>query len=379
MASNAAVHRSALGGRGPGILTGGWVLCGLGIILVALRLWAASKKAGKLRWDFFWITLAIVWCIASHACFTVALYSGIGNHAKALKYSEIFNALHWVWISLFVGIVGGVFSKFAIIALLLEVQSPNAKKRRFLLWAIGGILAATGLTQILLSWLKCEPIAKLWNPTLSGSCPRALEAANFSYFQGAINAASDIFLSLYPITIVWHLQTSLKVKIGFCALMAAGAIPSLAVIVRTTQLKALSSSKDITWDFGPFMIWASTELWTVIIIGSIPPLRPLFLRLFSKVSSQVTPSRGTAGRTEATDNKTGFSMSRLNKSALEKKGGFSTHTAQVIDLESDGSTENVLANDHLARGITVRHDVDIETGVATGRPSDVSSSIGQGR
>lgn len=127
------------------------------------------------------------------------------------------------------------------------------------------------------------------------------------------------------------------------------------------------------------MIWASTELWTVIIIGSIPPLRPLFLRLFSKVSSQVTPSRGTGGRTEATDNKTGFSMSRLNKSALEKKGGISTHTAQVIDLESDGSTENVLANDHLARGITVRHDVDIETGIATGRPSDVSSSIGQGR
>ncbi|PNS13883.1 hypothetical protein CAC42_1374 [Sphaceloma murrayae] len=364
--------RSALGGRGPAILAGGWILCGLGVILVALRLWAARQKAGKLRWDFFWITLAITWCIASHACFTVSLNYGLGNHVKNLRYSEIFNALHWVWISLFVGIVGGVFSKFAIIALLLEVQSPNAKKRRMMLWMIGAILALTGLTQILLSWLKCEPVAKLWNPTLAGTCPGALRAANFSYFQGAVNAATDIFLSLYPITIVWNLQTTIKVKIGFCALMAAGAIPSLAVIIRTLQLKNLSRSKDVTWDFGPFMIWASAELWTVIIIGSIPPLRPLFLRLFSKVSSQVATSKGTGARTDL-GGQTGFTMSKINKSALEKKGGISTHTEHVLDLESDGSTENVLANDHLARGITVTHDIDVKN--TLGRPSDVSDDI----
>ncbi|KAF2221427.1 hypothetical protein BDZ85DRAFT_283498 [Elsinoe ampelina] len=370
-----AAKRSALGGRGPGIMAGGWVLCGLGIILVLLRLWAASKKAGKLRWDFLWITLGILWCIASHACFTVALNYGIGNHVRNLRYSEVFDALHWMWISLFVGIVGGVFSKFAIISLLLEVQSPNAKGRRIMLWTLGGILGATGLTQILLSWLKCEPVAKLWNPTLPGVCPRAVQAANFSYYQGAINAFADIFLSLFPITIVWNLQASKKVKIGFCALMAFGAIPSIAVIIRTTLLKRLATSKDITWDFGPFMIWASTELWSVIIIGSIPPLRPLFLRLFSKVSSQVTTSRGTGARTQNTQDRTGIGMSKLNRSALDKKGGISTHSRQIIDIESDGSTENVLANDHLAKGIMVKHDVEIETG----RPSDVSSGVGRAR
>ncbi|KAG8623353.1 hypothetical protein KVT40_008329 [Elsinoe batatas] len=130
-------------------------------------------------------------------------------------------------------------------------------------------------------------------------------------------------------------------------------------------------------DFGPFMIWASTELWTVIIIGSIPPLRPLFLRLFSKVSSQITPSRGTGARTQNTQDRTGISMSKLNRSALDKKGGISTHSRQIIDIESDGSTENVLANDHLAKGIMVKHDVDIETN--PGRPSDVSSGVGRAR
>ncbi|KAF4554018.1 Hypothetical protein D9617_5g068940 [Elsinoe fawcettii] len=376
----ATPKRSALGGRGPGILAAGWVLCGLGIILVLLRLWGASKKAGKLRWDFFWITLAILWCIASHACFTVALNYGIGNHVRALRYSEVFDALHWMWISLFVGIVGGVFSKFAIIALLLEVQSPNAKKRRIMLWALGGILAVTGLTQILLSWLKCEPVAKLWNPTLPGVCPRAVQAANFSYYQGAINAFADIFLSLFPITIVWNLQANMRVKIGFCLLMAFGAIPSIAVIIRTTLLGKLATSKDITWDFGPFMIWASTELWTVIIIGSIPPLRPLFLRLFFKVSSQITTSKDrTGGRTNNTGgDRTGISMSKMKSSMLDnKKGGISTHSRHVIDIESDGSTENVLANDHLANGIMVKHDVEIET--AAGRPSDVSSGVGRAR
>lgn len=32
----------------------------------------------------------------------------------------------------------------------------------------------------------------------------------------------DIILALYPVSIVWNLQASLKMKIGFCLLMAGG-------------------------------------------------------------------------------------------------------------------------------------------------------------
>jgi len=31
------------------------------------------------------------------------------------------------------------------------------------------------------------------------------------------------------------------------------------------------------------MFWAAIELWLLIILGSIPPLRPLFKRLFQKI------------------------------------------------------------------------------------------------
>ncbi|KAF4547362.1 Hypothetical protein D9617_45g091400 [Elsinoe fawcettii] len=355
----ANTKRLALGGRGPAILTGGWILCGLGIMLVSLRLWATSRKAGRLRWDFLWVAFAIVWCIASHACFTVALYHGIGSHVRFLTYAEVFHALHWVWISLFVGIIGGIFSKFAIIALLLEVQSPHARGRRLLLWTLGVVLAATGVCQICLSLFKCEPVPKLWNPTLPGTCPRATAAAKFSYFQGAVNASADIFLSLFPITIVWNLQASMRTKIGFCLLMAFGAIPSIAVIIRTTLLKKLAASQDITWDFGPFMIWASTELWSVIIIGCIPPLRPLFLRLFVKEINSMGRSGGTRGSTHETSvgicidvivPKTGVTNAHPKSESMANY----PHDGADEGIRGYGSTDNVLAGDHL-RGESYRN------------------------
>lgn len=38
----------------------------------------------------------------------------------------------------------------------------------------------------------------------------------------ALHVAFDFILAIYPITIVWDLQTNFKLKVGFCILMAGG-------------------------------------------------------------------------------------------------------------------------------------------------------------
>ncbi|KAF4556658.1 Sucrase/ferredoxin-like protein 2 [Elsinoe fawcettii] len=269
-----ASKRPTFGGEGPDMLRGTCILPILGTLLVALRLVTANRKAREVRWDAVWIGIGIVWAIASYITFAYSVSIGIGNHVRALTYSQIFEALRWTWVSIFVGLVAGIFAKLAIIALLLGVQPHSATKTRTMLWGLGILLAATNVTQIILTLNKCKPLAKLWNPTIEGVCPLVNVSAQFSYYQGGIHAFADIFLSLFPITIVWNLQASKKVKIGFCALMASGSIPSVAVITRTTLLKKLSTSKDITYDFGHFMLWATLELWTVVIINKMPTSPP---------------------------------------------------------------------------------------------------------
>ena len=36
----------------------------------------------------------------------------------------------------------------------------------------------------------------------------------------------------------------------------------------------------------PLVIWACTENWLVLILGSLPPLRPLFRQVFHSISAQ---------------------------------------------------------------------------------------------
>lgn len=45
------------------------------------------------------------------------------------------------------------------------------------------------------------------------------------------------------------------------------------------------------------MIWGGTELWCIIILGSIPPLRPLFAKLFGRARNMTSygSHRGTSG------------------------------------------------------------------------------------
>ena len=48
--------------------------------------------------------------------------------------------------------------------------------------------------------------------------------------------------------------------------------------MRTHYTTILRKPRDPTYDLVTFLGWASTELWLVTIIASVPPLRPLFIR-----------------------------------------------------------------------------------------------------
>ncbi|KAF4547226.1 Hypothetical protein D9617_52g060470 [Elsinoe fawcettii] len=155
-----------------------------------------------------------------------------------------------------------------------------------MLYGLSILILMSTLVQLCLSLLQCEPIDKLWNPNLQGSCSRLKLASDWSYFQGAVSVLADTALALWPITIVWNLQTTLGNKLMICSLMGVGVVPAITVILRMTMLPYLTPGGDLTYDFYHFMLWSTLELWLVIILGSLPPLRPLFIRVLYDVVTQ---------------------------------------------------------------------------------------------
>ncbi|KAF2219733.1 hypothetical protein BDZ85DRAFT_242936 [Elsinoe ampelina] len=216
----------------------------------------------------------------------------------------VFKAAHYNYIALFVGQSALNFVKFSVIALLLSVQGPDAKKRKYFLWVLGGLSFLGSIIQIILTFTSCHPMERLWKPIIPGSCPGRDLSYNWNRFQGVQHGVTDIILAVWPISIVWNLKTSVNVKVGFCVLMAVGIIPGIASFVRVTQLENLRSTTDATYDMPLFTVWTVVEAWLAVILSSIPPLRPLFLRLIYGItgstgagSSKTRPSGGVSRMT----------------------------------------------------------------------------------
>ena len=100
---------------------------------------------------------------------------------------------------------------------------------------------------------------------------------------------------------------------------------AVAASMRTRYTFILSHPKDPTYDLVTFLAWASTELWFVIIIASIPPLRPLFLRW--------------AGNTKKVISRSG-TRSKTNQDGSIPLG--SVAGAKGVMTNQDGSEENIL-------------------------------------
>ncbi|KAF2148955.1 hypothetical protein K461DRAFT_271542 [Myriangium duriaei CBS 260.36] len=287
---------SAFGGQAPLMLGVTWTMATIATTLVILRGIFARTHNRKLRWDLIWVVIGAIFGLACQVGITLQCLHGVGNHIVNVPIDDIWSALYLTFVGISVGLGGNTGAKLSIVALLLQITPKEIHNvRRIVLWTVGALVVTVNVVQIILLWTQCHPIAKLWDIILPGSCPGATPANNFSYFNGAVAVVTDVFLALYPTTMVWSLQLSHRTKIAFCVLMAGGLLPAVAGVVRTIYSHRLLVSTDVTHELVPFLMWSDTEMWFVMILGSLPPLRPLFDRVILRRNGGRKDNSGALG------------------------------------------------------------------------------------
>ena len=99
----------------------------------------------------------------------------------------------------------------------------------------------------------------------------------------AWNSTTDLFLTFMPWIILKDLNMRWRTRLCLTILMGLSIFAMVACIVKTTELKSLSTRLDRGNDFSystvKFVICFTLEQYIVIIIASIPTLRPLALKL----------------------------------------------------------------------------------------------------
>jgi len=161
--------------------------------------------------------------LVSESVLTFSAFRGFGMHIWDSTLPDVILSLKYFWVSICVGVLGICFAKSAVIALLLGVRGPNQHKRAYFLhflWISNFVLSILLITLI---YTQCNPQDQIWNPTeTNAKCDLRPQTVIVGYLQGAWAAMTDVVLALYPIMIVWDLQTSRKMKLGFCILMSGG-------------------------------------------------------------------------------------------------------------------------------------------------------------
>ncbi|KAM5350253.1 hypothetical protein ACJ41O_006758 [Fusarium nematophilum] len=260
--------------KGPIIIGLSIAVTGLSTIAVLARLFTRQKFMGRLHLDD-WLSLAAMlfeWAAVAGAI--AAVGKGNGTHFDLLDVHKQQSVIFWTILGFPFGLMALGLPKLAVSALLMRLMVPE-RLHRILLWVLPGFSMLTLLVCIALLYTRCLPTESLWNFAITDKkCYSPDIMVSFGIFSGAVCAFTDLYLAIYPASVLWGLQMNLKKKIALSVALGIGAISAVFAIYKCTRLPSLKSM-DFSYDTSDLIIWTVLEASSLIIACCIPVLQPL--------------------------------------------------------------------------------------------------------
>jgi len=284
------------------LLVSSWIQFSLCLLILVARIYAAWRIVYRIEADLYLAVLAFISATISHVFLIFGVHWGLGRRLLVFDLTTFEQINKWSLLVQVIMLISSSFSKMAVVAFLQRMHGPHDRNRVIFLWTVAGSNTIVNLIAMSLLLTQCTPTAKAWDTTMPGNCDSISRAQDFGYLQGSWSAVTDFILALYPITFFWELQLKRSVKISLCVLMGLGILPGVCAICKTIKLQMLEaveagSLQDIPIPVANVILWATIEMWVVLIVACIPPIRPLFLLILGKVSSSIrTISGGRTGQ-----------------------------------------------------------------------------------
>lgn len=196
-----------IGDQGPIILGVTWPIAAIAIALLGARFYSSHFIVQRMKADFYIAAFTYVSCdepeylpsielklmevlkaiaIIAEVTGTIAVNFAIGKHISTLSPDAIAEGLEYVWISQILFVAGMALGKCAIVAFLLQIRGPHEPRAGpIILWIIAiSNIFVNGIT-ILFILLQCQPVERLWDERISGTCNGRERNQNFAFFQGS--------------------------------------------------------------------------------------------------------------------------------------------------------------------------------------------------
>ena len=128
------------------------------------------------------------------------------------------NAIKWGVISATILDQCLSWPKLPFVIMLHRIFNPN-RNTVILLYSSVGILIIACILFTIFNLIWCQPMAKLWNPSLPGTCRPTNHFTNFTISMAAYTALLDLIYAGWAVWSLYHLQMPRDRKIRLSILL----------------------------------------------------------------------------------------------------------------------------------------------------------------
>ncbi|KAL4942742.1 hypothetical protein BDV06DRAFT_157794 [Aspergillus oleicola] len=365
---------SASDDKGPKILSVLWGLTGITTIICAARMFIRGKMLRNFGSDDWLISFAMTMSIVYCSINTANIAIGYGKHAWVLSQDTVEEASLLNSIGFLFGIISFSVPKLAVAAMLNRILNPSIWQKA-LIWGLAGLGATISGICIIVLFTMCDPPKALWQTSLvtagRATCKDVWILVDYAIFTGAYSAFIDLYLALYPTTVLMKLHMSLRKRLALCAALGLGAIASAMAVVKCTQLKGLADKSDYTYGTADLVMWTNVETNVVIIASCIPTLQPVLELILGK--RKLSSYSGSKNRYKGSQplHDYSFSQSKASKTPRAKDMTLTGVESQESILRDDGNGGTPLNTIRRTDNVVVEYDNGHGSGgpVETGRGS----------
>ncbi|KAI0907637.1 hypothetical protein F4823DRAFT_641220 [Ustulina deusta] len=197
-----------------------------------------------------------------------------GKHQWDITPNQAHEAFYWFNVaSIHYGITICI-AKIAVLCLYRRVFSPiRWSPFDISIVALINLLALFYIATNIVKIWECIPRAKIWDPTIPGTCINTPMLLNVS---GLFNTVTDLIILLLPFKAVWRMNMNLKKKTMVVLVFTFGLSAPIFSLVGVVVRVRGSKNPDKTWVQPEIIQWGLAELTAALLCVCFPELGPLW-------------------------------------------------------------------------------------------------------
>ncbi|KAJ5220314.1 hypothetical protein N7468_009518 [Penicillium chermesinum] len=230
----------------------------LALCMVALRLWVRLFLIRSPGLDDVAIVAALICAIVLYAFIILEHQSGLGVPTQDLPNHVASQQMHWLWFSVPFYNLSLILTKLSGVFFFLRIFPPALIQNLGIhLHGITGYFRIMGSSK----WVS-----------LLCSNDKLLDMAFI---------ATDIALMITPMPLLSKLQLQRRKKIAVILIFCVGLIVVVISSIRLNELSRMINGDDVSVRNESATVWSSLEVDVSLICACLPPLNPLFSRIFA--------------------------------------------------------------------------------------------------